>query len=35
MMMLEMKSCNFTDKVVLDYGCGTSVLAILAAKLGA
>jgi ribosomal protein L11 methyltransferase len=35
MMMLEMKSCNFRDKVVLDYGCGTSVLAILAAKLGA
>jgi ribosomal protein L11 methyltransferase len=35
MMMLEMKSCIFLDKIVLDYGCGTSVLAILAAKLGA
>jgi ribosomal protein L11 methyltransferase len=35
MMVREMKKYNFTNKAVLDYGCGTSVLAILAAKLGA
>ncbi len=35
MMMEAMRDINFTKKAVLDYGCGTGVLAILAAKLGA
>jgi ribosomal protein L11 methyltransferase len=30
-----MEKIDFNKKLVLDYGCGTSVLAILAAKLGA
>jgi ribosomal protein L11 methyltransferase len=35
-LMLEiMSSTNFTEKQVLDYGCGTGVLAIYAEKLGA
>ncbi|NJL75731.1 MAG: 50S ribosomal protein L11 methyltransferase [Saprospiraceae bacterium] len=34
--VLEMMSgLDFQDKHVLDYGCGTGILAILAAKLGA
>lgn len=35
MMILAMKGFSFEGKNVLDYGCGTAVLAILAAKLGA
>jgi len=35
MMMKRMESLDFKDKNVLDYGCGTAVLAILAQKLGA
>ncbi len=35
MMVREMEKYDFGNKTVLDYGCGTSVLAILAAKLGA
>lgn len=35
-MMLElMLECNFTGKNVLDMGCGTGILAIMASKLGA
>jgi ribosomal protein L11 methyltransferase len=35
-MMLEaMESIDFKDKIVFDFGCGTGILAILAAKLGA
>jgi len=35
LMVLEMLKTDFRDKSVLDMGCGTSLLAILAAKLGA
>jgi ribosomal protein L11 methyltransferase len=35
MMISEMRNVDFLNKRVLDYGCGTSVLAILASKLGA
>jgi ribosomal protein L11 methyltransferase len=35
MMMQHMRSINFNEKKVLDYGCGTGILAILASKLGA
>lgn len=35
MMMLQMRELDFAHKQVLDYGCGTGVLAILAQKLGA
>jgi ribosomal protein L11 methyltransferase len=35
MMIDAMESIDFSNKRVLDYGCGTSVLAILASKLGA
>ncbi len=35
MMLSAMRAFDFKDKSVLDYGCGTAVLAILAAKLGA
>lgn len=35
MMVQQMRIEDFTNKKVLDYGCGTSVLAILAIKLGA
>lgn len=36
MMMMEvMQNRNFQNKKVLDYGCGTGILAILAAKMGA
>ncbi|MEO1261246.1 MAG: 50S ribosomal protein L11 methyltransferase [Bacteroidota bacterium] len=35
MVIQLMKDLDFTDKKVLDYGCGTGVLAILASKLGA
>ena len=35
MMMQHMRSINFNGKKVLDYGCGTGILAILASKLGA
>jgi ribosomal protein L11 methyltransferase len=35
MMMQHMRSINFSEKKVLDYGCGTGILAILASKLGA
>ena len=35
MMVSEMRNIDFLGKRVLDYGCGTSVLAILASKLGA
>jgi ribosomal protein L11 methyltransferase len=35
MMMQHMRSMDFKGKKVLDYGCGTGILAILAAKLGA
>jgi len=35
MMVLTMEKLDFNKKLVLDFGCGTSVLAILAAKLGA
>lgn len=34
MMIQNMQFLNFTDKVVFDYGAGTGILAILAAKLG-
>ncbi len=34
-MMIElMKNIDFSNKKVLDYGCGTGILAILAAKMG-
>ena len=35
MMVQQMQEINFTGKGVLDFGTGTGVLAILAAKLGA
>jgi ribosomal protein L11 methyltransferase len=35
MMMQHMRSIDFLGKKVLDYGCGTGILAILASKLGA
>ncbi len=34
-MMAAMKKLSFTDKKVLDFGCGTGILAILARLLGA
>jgi len=34
-MILMMKKLNFTGQNVLDYGCGTGILAILAAQMGA
>ncbi len=35
MMMRSMKDIDFAGAKVLDFGCGTGILAILAAKLGA
>ncbi len=35
MMMQQMEHIDFKNKTVLDFGTGTGVLAILAAKLGA
>lgn len=35
MMMDMMSRLPFKDKIVFDYGCGTGILAILAAQLGA
>jgi ribosomal protein L11 methyltransferase len=35
MMMQMMREVDFVDKKVLDYGCGTGILAILASKLKA
>jgi len=35
MMIEQMSKMVFNDKTVLDYGCGTGILAILAEKLGA
>ena len=35
MMLQAMQNINFSNKTVLDMGCGTGVLAILAKKLGA
>ena len=35
MMMKKMQDIDFNNKAVLDYGCGTGVLAILAQRLGA
>ena len=35
MMLQQMRSLDFKGKKVLDYGCGTGILAILASKLGA
>lgn len=35
MMMEAMETIDFKDKLVFDFGCGTGILAILAAKLGA
>jgi ribosomal protein L11 methyltransferase len=35
MMIQSMKNIDFNGKKVLDYGCGTGILAILASKLGA
>ena len=35
MMMQMMRDVDFVGKKVLDYGCGTGILAILASKLGA
>lgn len=35
MMMQTMRDLHFEGQNVLDYGCGTGILAILAAKLGA
>lgn len=35
MMMKAMENINFSNARVLDYGCGTGILAILAEKLGA
>jgi len=35
MMMAAMEGLNFNKAKVLDYGCGTGILAILAEKLGA
>ena len=35
MVMQMMQHLDFQDKTILDYGCGTGILAILASKLGA
>ncbi|MFK7799452.1 MAG: 50S ribosomal protein L11 methyltransferase [Aureispira sp.] len=35
MMMLQMRDLVFSNQKVLDYGCGTGVLAILSKRLGA
>ncbi len=35
MVIQAMEKINFEEKKVFDYGCGTGILAILAAKLGA
>ena len=35
MMMEQMEPIDFNQKTVLDYGCGTGILAILASRLGA
>jgi ribosomal protein L11 methyltransferase len=35
MMISAMSGVNFKNKSVLDYGCGTGILAILASKMGA
>jgi len=35
MMMSLMRDLDFSEKIVLDFGCGTGILAILAAKMGA
>ena len=35
LMIQQMQGVNFESKNVLDYGCGTGILAILAAKMGA
>jgi len=35
LMMAAMQNESVADKAVLDYGCGTGILAILAAKMGA
>ena len=35
MRIKSMKSIDFTNKTVFDYGCGTGILAILAEKMGA
>ena len=35
MMLQHMQTMDFKGKKVLDYGCGTGILAILASKLGA
>lgn len=35
LVMESMRSMNFKDKYVFDYGCGTGILAILASKMGA
>jgi len=35
LMIMEMLKTGFRDRTVLDMGCGTSLLAILASKLGA
>ncbi|MBP7272992.1 MAG: 50S ribosomal protein L11 methyltransferase [Saprospiraceae bacterium] len=35
MMLEQMQHLDFNDKKVFDYGCGTGILAIMAAKLGA
>ncbi len=35
MMMARMQTIDFQNKKVLDYGCGTGILAILASKLSA
>lgn len=35
MMLQSMRSIDFKNKKVLDYGCGTGILAIMASKLGA
>lgn len=35
LMMQQMRAIDFVGKSVFDYGCGTGILAILAAKLGA
>ncbi len=35
MVMETMKDLDFSSKLVLDFGCGTGILAILASKLGA
>ncbi|MDB5242022.1 MAG: ribosomal protein methyltransferase, partial [Spirosoma sp.] len=35
MMLKHQLSLNFSEKLVLDVGCGTGILAVLAAKMGA